>query len=176
MNSKFATASESTMNANETTATNAKTTTTTNANATTTMTNVTSSTTTNANANATTNATNVTNATTNASASASATTNAMNVTNETTNEATTTKSFTNVMIFVAIDHKHVIVMNDSKKKFVNELSSANRNMLIRKKIEHHANEKFDDDYSNHDRVFRFSLRSFRDNQERSQHQLKSIRQ
>jgi hypothetical protein len=49
-------------------------------------------------------------------------------------------------------------------------------MLIRKKVEHHANEKFDDDYSNHDRVFRFFSRSFRDDQERSQHQLKSIRQ
>jgi hypothetical protein len=49
-------------------------------------------------------------------------------------------------------------------------------MLIRKKIEHHVNEKFDDDYSNHDRVFRFSSRLFRDDQERSQHQLKLIRQ
>jgi hypothetical protein len=48
--------------------------------------------------------------------------------------------------------------------------------LIRKKIEHHANEEFDDDYSNHDRVSRFSSRSFRDDQKRSQHQLKSIRQ
>jgi cell wall-associated NlpC family hydrolase len=176
MNSKFATASESTMNASEATTTNAKTTTTTNASATATTTNVTNSTTTNANANATTNATNVTNTTTNANANASATTNATNVTSETTNEATATKLFTNVMIFVAIDHEHVIVMNDSKKKLVNELSFANRNMLIRKEVEHHANEKFDDDYSNHDRVFRFFSRSFRDDQERSQHQLKSIRQ
>jgi uncharacterized protein YqeY len=49
-------------------------------------------------------------------------------------------------------------------------------MLIRKEVEHHANEEFDDDYSNHDRAFRSSSRSFRDDQERSQHQLKSIRQ
>jgi uncharacterized protein YqeY len=49
-------------------------------------------------------------------------------------------------------------------------------MLIRKKVEHHANEEFDDDYSNHDRAFRSSSRSSRDDQERSQHQLKSIRQ
>jgi hypothetical protein len=53
---------------------------------------------------------------------------------------------------------------------------ANRNMLIQKKIEHHANEKFDDDYSNHDRVSRSFSRSSRDDQKRSQHQLKSIRQ
>jgi hypothetical protein len=53
---------------------------------------------------------------------------------------------------------------------------ANRNMLIWKKIEHHTNEEFDDDYSNHNRIFRFFSRSFRDDQERSQHQLKSIRQ
>jgi uncharacterized protein YqeY len=49
-------------------------------------------------------------------------------------------------------------------------------MLIRKEIEHYANEEFDDDYSNHDRAFRAFSRSFRDDQERSQHQLKSIRQ
>ncbi len=53
---------------------------------------------------------------------------------------------------------------------------ANRNILMRKKVEHHASEEFDNDYSNHDRVFRFFSRSFRDDQERSQHQLKSIRQ
>jgi hypothetical protein len=95
------------------TATNAKTTTT-NTNATATTTNVTNAT--------TTNSTNVTSATT-TNANANATTNATNVTNEATNEAITTKSFTNVMILVAIDHEHVIVMNDSKKKFVNDLIS-----------------------------------------------------
>jgi hypothetical protein len=106
MNTKFASATTNETNANETIATNARTMTTTNANATAT----------------TTNATNVTNATTNTNANANATTNATNVTSETTNEAITTKSFTNVMILVAIDHEHVIMMNDLKKKFVNELS------------------------------------------------------
>jgi uncharacterized protein YqeY len=47
---------------------------------------------------------------------------------------------------------------------------------MRKKIKHHANKEFDDDYSNHDHAFRFFSRSFCDDQERSQHQLKSIRQ
>jgi hypothetical protein len=49
-------------------------------------------------------------------------------------------------------------------------------MLIRKKIEHHVNEEFDNDYSNHDHAFRSFSRSFRDDQKRSQYQLKSIRQ
>jgi hypothetical protein len=105
MNLKFATASELTINANETIATNAKTTTTTNANA-----------------NATTNATNVMNATTNTNTNANATTNATNVTNEATNETITTKSFMNVMILVAINHENVIMMNDLKKKLINELN------------------------------------------------------
>jgi hypothetical protein len=64
----------------------------------------------------------VTNATT-TNTNANTTTNATNVTSETTNEATATKSFTNVMILVAIDHEHVIMMNDSKKKLVNDLIS-----------------------------------------------------
>jgi hypothetical protein len=49
-------------------------------------------------------------------------------------------------------------------------------MLIRKEVEHHTNEEFDDNYSNHDRASRSSSRSSRDDQEWSQHQLKSIRQ
>jgi hypothetical protein len=47
---------------------------------------------------------------------------------------------------------------------------------MRKKVEHHANKEFDDDYSNHDRAFQSSSRSSHDDQERSQHQLKSTRQ
>jgi prenyltransferase beta subunit len=51
----------------------------------------------------------------------------------TMNEATTTKSFTNVMILVAIDHEHVIVMNDLKKKFVNDLISCELKYVNTKK-------------------------------------------
>jgi hypothetical protein len=47
---------------------------------------------------------------------------------------------------------------------------------MRKEIEHHASRKFDDDYSNHDRASRSFSRSSRDDQKRSQHQLKSTRQ
>jgi cell wall-associated NlpC family hydrolase len=131
MNTKFASATTNETNANEAIATNEKTTTT-NTSATATTTNVTNATTTKTNANATTNATNVTNATT-TNANANATTNATNVTNEATNEATTTKSFTNVMILVAIDHEHVIVLNDSKKEFVSELSSCESQYVDTKK-------------------------------------------
>jgi hypothetical protein len=96
-------------------------------NETTTTTNVTNETTTTTNVmNATTTTTNVTNVTT-TTTNANAMTNANEIIanetiNEMTNKMTTTKSFMNVMIFVAINHKHVIVMNDSKKKLVNDLN------------------------------------------------------